>query len=244
MSGYQEHESTNLGSGHALAEIRLGLGLKQEELADKLGYARSTIGNAERGRGISTALLERYAEAFPDQADALLAIAPTTKRRVAAMGDDEFEAVFSKRSTKTTKLDGTWFALWETSADHEEVVNSEELVATMRRDGTLLLQNVEISAENVKGGYLWLATCRLFDNQYILGTYVAREPNVRSKGCLYLVIHPSGRFINGQWLGCNYDGDWARGLVVIAREREPLEELLHRHREQLPPLPYGAKKGG
>lgn len=225
--------------GQTLKEIRDAHGMTQVELAEQLGYSRSVIANAETGTAISRDFLDRMLREFPEEADLLQTIEPTSKRqRVAALREDDLESMFLNRANKTTDLDGTWFALWESTAEHEEVVNSEELHAKMKRNGSLLLQNVEVSAENPKGGYLWVATCRVFDNQYVLGTYIAREPNVRSKGCLYLVIHRSGRFISGQWLGCNYDGDWARGLVVLGREREPLPELLVKHRDELPALPY------
>lgn len=228
-------------SGEILKEIREELKMTQGELAVRLDYSRPTIGNAETGYSISRDFIERYAKEFPAFRDRLALVEPTSERvRVATLPSDDLEQMFLKRATTTPQLDGTWFALWETTADREEVINSEEISAKTKRGGVLHLQNVDISAENPKGGYLWVATCRVFDNQYILGTYIAREPNVRSKGCLYLVIHRSGRFIDGQWIGCNYDGDWARGLVVMGRDRDALPELMQKHRAELPPLPYGA----
>lgn len=221
--------------GVQLRQIREKLHITQEQLAKSLGYSRSVIANAEAGRGISRAFLHRYAEHCPEDATLILSLAPRPKE---PLEENDVETMFFSRSSRKTDLDGTWFALWESTADREAVINTEELRVKARRNGVITIQNVEPSPENPKGGYLWIAESRLFDNQYLLGTYIAREPNVRSKGVLYMVIHPSGRFLNGQWIGSNYDGDWARGLVVVGRERSLLPEMLSRHRDQLPPLPY------
>ena len=94
------------------------------------------------------------------------------------------------------------------------------------------------SRENPKGGYLWRARCHLHDNQFILGTYVALDPLNRSKGTLYLVIHRSGSFMLGHWVGCNYDSDWAHGLVAIGRDAEQLPALLREHVAAFPAMPY------
>lgn len=225
-----------------LAQTRKELGLTQEQLATELGYSRSVVANCERGRGISELYLRRFAQKYPQVAERMDGIRQASGDKDAlgssSARENEFDDMLFRRSQVTSQLDGTWYALWESTAENEEVINSEELIIKMKKNGTVQLWNVEKSPENPKGGYVWLGEGRLFDNQYILTTYIAREPNVRSKGCLYLVIHRSGQFINGQWIGCNYDSDWARGLVVIARERERLPELLANHRRQLPKLPY------
>ena len=230
-----------MDSGALLKEIREGLGLTQQELAQKLGYSRPVVSNAERGNEISRPYLERFAERVPEVAPRLEDVAPTAKPRGGSqtpLRGEVVDEMFFRRSNVTTDLDGDWFALWETTADHKAVLNTEQLVIKMKRDRSLTIQNVSISDENPEGGYLWLAHARLFDNQYILGTYIPREPNVRSKGCLYLVLHQSGRFISGQWIGCNYDGDWARGLVVMGRTPDKLRTLMKKHREQIPVMPY------
>lgn len=234
-------DNAEMTSGALLAEIRHSLGLNQEELAAKLQYSRGVVANAERDHEISARYLERFAERFPDLKERLAAVQPTSTgrgSRTTALGDDALDAMFFRRASKSTDLDGEWFALWETTADHREVLNTETLQLKMKRDGSLLMQNTAISDENPDGGYLWIAQARVFDNQYILGTYIPRELNVRSKGCLYLVIHQSGRFISGQWIGCNYDGDWARGLVVLSRSPDGLHQLMKKHRKEIPTMPY------
>lgn len=236
-------DSATMSSGDVLRAIRAELGLKQDELAERLDYHRSVVSNAEAGREISAAYLQRFGEHFPEVKPRLAGVRPTAARprvseRQEPLGAVALSDMFFRRSDRTTELDGEWFALWETTAEHHEVLNSEKIIFKMKRDGSLLIQNIAISDENPEGGYLWIAQGRVFDNQYILGTYIPREPNVRSKGCLYLVIHPSGRFITGQWVGCNYDGDWARGLVVISRAEDRLHELMDSHRQQLPSIPY------
>jgi transcriptional regulator with XRE-family HTH domain len=252
----EDQGASALSSGEVLKEIRLGLGFTQHELATRLDYSRSVVANAESGREISPRYLQKLAEKFPKIAKRLEDVRPTAERPREETSHDPLEDrtlndVFFRRSDKTTALDGDWFALWETTANRTEVLNIEQLVFKMKRDGSLLIQNVAISGENPEGGYLWISRARVFDNQYILGTYIPREANVRSKGCFYLVLHPSGRYINGQWIGCNYDGDWARGLVVMARGSGRLRELMDKHRKQIPSMPYnkqkadkGARNGG
>lgn len=38
-----------------------------------------------------------------------------------------------------------------------------------------------------------------------MGSYVAREPSVRSKGTLYYSLYASGTYMVGRWVGVNYD---------------------------------------
>lgn len=238
----QTGEAVPRAPGDELASLRGELGLTQEQLAGRLGYSRSVVANAEKGRGISSAFIDRFAQTFPSLAQRLYNLRTGYEQAEGALlTESESADMFLRRATPATNLDGRWFALWESTADNEEVINAEAIDMKMRRGGVLYIQNLEKSPDNPKGGYLWVAECRVYDNQYILGTYIAREPNVRSKGSMYLVIHRSGRYIDGQWIGCNYDHDWARGLVVFAREPDNLPELLKKHRQGLPPMPYGKK---
>lgn len=233
---------SSASAGEVLASKRRELGLTQEQLADRLGYSRSVVANAENNRGISGPLLDRYVSTFPNLKESILPLLSASEGSEAIadrpLGEVESERMLLRHADTTTDLDGTWFALWESTADNEAVVNVEEIDMRMRRGARLYIQNVDRSPDNPKGGYLWIAECRVFDNQHILGTYIAREPNVRSKGSMYLLIHRSGKYIDGQWIGCNYDHEWARGLVVFARTRDVLPDLLNKHRRSLPAMPY------
>jgi len=232
-------DNVRVKSGRLLRDVRERIGWTQQDVAGELGYSRPVITNAERGHEISGLLIDAYRAHFPDHVDLLDQVEPTaTRKRVEPLAGSALDEMFRRRSSKTTDLNGEWFALWEATVDGREVLNMEKLDFKMMRDGSLLVQNVEVSNENPDGGYLWIAHARLFDNQYLIGTYIPREVNVRSKGCLYLVLHQSGRFIEGQWIGCSYDGDWSRGLVVMARSDDRLHDLLQQHRKQIPTMPY------
>lgn len=115
-------------------------------------------------------------------------------------------------------LAGTWQAIWQTRVEGEENINTEVVDLRRGRRDTLILENRERSRENEAGGYLWRAECRVHDGQYVMGTYVAREPNVRSKGTLYYILHASGSYMLGRWAGVSYDSEMATGLSVLARD--------------------------
>jgi hypothetical protein len=141
--------------------------------------------------------------------------------------------MFLARSASVAAISGEWFALWQTTVDGEEVMNVEEISIDGLRRNRIRISNRSVSPENAQGGYLWTSECRYFDNQYILGTYIAVEKSVRSKGVLQLSLHRSGKFLEGQWAGCNYDFDYAHGLVVMARQVSDLEPRMARHRTNI-----------
>ena len=94
-------------------------------------------------------------------------------------------------------------------------------VVNIRQDrNRLFLQNEARSLENPEGGYLWKGEIRIWDNQHLLGWYVAREPNVISKGTFYFVLHPNGGDMGGRWVGRSYDGDMSSGCCSMAREKK------------------------
>jgi transcriptional regulator with XRE-family HTH domain len=245
-------EAQLTAAGELLRQIRHSVGDEsQEKFAKRLPVSRGVIANAETGRGFSSVTLALLREAFPalreitDEIGALLDAevdAPARSIVAGADNDDEQTEMFTRRSSSATALAGDWFALWESTADREEVINSEQIVIRVKGSGLVVIENVEVSPENPEGGYLWRAEGRVYDNRTYLGTYISRTHGL-SKGCLYMVIQPSGRQMNGQWIGCNFDGDWARGLVVFARKPDRLPALLDKHRSQIPVLPYSAPTG-
>jgi len=56
------------------------------------------------------------------------------------------------------------------------------------------------------GGYLWQGQLRVWDNEVVMGWYVADEGAVRSKGTMYFVLHQHGIRLVGRWVGLSYDG--------------------------------------
>jgi transcriptional regulator with XRE-family HTH domain len=215
---------------------RLRLSLK--DFAFRIGMSGAGLGNAERGvTNLSQSSLQSIVLHFRELEGPLrpwLDSDWSPKSNAATGGDDDpFELLCEVRREPS----GEWFALWQTSVHNEENLNTEEIDIGWRWR-VMRVRNRDISQENPEGGYKWEAQCRVFDNKYILGTYVARDGITRSKGTLYMVVHTSGRFIHGHWVGCNYDHDWAEGLVAFSRSKEDLRARLNEHLEHRPRMPY------
>lgn len=207
-------EETSFGA--ALRQFRLRQGLSQEQLARRISYSRPHLANLERGALLpGRAFLPRIETQFPGGTATLLGpyrIALRERRRAGGGAGEPVDA------PGTLSLAGTWYALWETTAEGRLSIDSEAV--TVRQTGQdLCIENHSRAPENPLGSFLWRAQCRVYDNRHILGMYVPREANVRSKGVVYLTLHTSGAFMLGRWLGCSYDDEFASGLSVIARDR-------------------------
>jgi transcriptional regulator with XRE-family HTH domain len=207
--------------GAALRRFRLRQGLSQEQLARSISYSRPHVANLERGALLpGRAFLPRLEASFPGSTASLLepyriALREQRRSRAEAHPDAPLEPA---ASADTVSLAGTWYALWETTAEGRLSIDSEAV--TVQQDGLALsMENHGRAPENPLGSFLWRAHCRVYDNRHILGMYVPREANVRSKGVVYLTLHTSGAFMLGRWLGCSYDDEFASGLSVIARDR-------------------------
>ncbi|MDB5067323.1 MAG: transcriptional regulator, family [Chloroflexi bacterium] len=235
-SGTAPPSPDTAGFGVALRQFRLRQGLSQEELARRISYSRPHLANVERGALLpGRAFLPRIEAVFPGGGAALQGpyrAAQREQRRTrrhhafdldgdaadfaAGLGE---EVVAPPELHDSVSLAGTWYALWETSAERRLSIDSEEV--TVQQQGlTLTIENQSRAPENPLGSFLWRARCRVYDNRHILGMYVPREANVRSKGVVYLTLHTSGAFMLGRWLGCNYDDEVASGTGVIARDPE------------------------
>jgi len=128
---------------------------------------------------------------------------------------------------------GTWYAIWETSVNGHRNINTETVL--MKNRGTVTyLRNVSPSADNQLAGYLWKGQARLHHKQFLVGDYAASEQSRLYRGTLFYVVHPSGQFMYGRWVGCNYDRPLASGLSVFARSatlaEEKFIELSNSHR--------------
>jgi hypothetical protein len=131
--------------------------------------------------------------------------------------------------SKKDKIDlsGEWHAIWQTTAEGKEVINSE--VLTIKQRGQhIIMENVVKSPENKLGGYLWRGEAEIYENRYIIGDYLPREKNITSKGSLYFVLNRVGQFMVGKWVGCNYDYEFTWGFGAIAREKSVAQEEMNR----------------
>jgi hypothetical protein len=76
------------------------------------------------------------------------------------------------------------------------------------------------------GSYRWQGELRLWDNEALLGWYHSIEQAVRSKGTLYLALHPHGDHAWGRWVGMSYDGQVVTGWGSMARTQEQATHVL------------------
>lgn len=120
---------------------------------------------------------------------------------------------------KGTRLQGRWFAAWETTVEGKEVLNTEEL-ELKQRGLRIKVRNLTVSPENPRGGYLWRGELRVHQREYFTGWYESVDPKVFARGSLYFHLNAAGKFLQGWWAGCSYDSPTARGAAVIAETRE------------------------
>jgi hypothetical protein len=67
---------------------------------------------------------------------------------------------------------------------------------------------------------------RLWGQRSSAGLVRATEPAVRSKGTLYLALHPQGTHAWGRWVGMSYDGQVISGSGAIARTDEHVRQVV------------------
>jgi len=123
------------------------------------------------------------------------------------------------------KITGDWWAGWQTWKDGQEVHTSQP-IQIRQRGAELDIAALDRGITAEEGGYLWRGQLRLWDNEILMGWYAADDEAVRSKGTLYLVIHPHGHQIHGRWTGLSYDGPVQTGWSAIARTEDAAQQLL------------------
>lgn len=122
--------------------------------------------------------------------------------------------------------DGEWFAAWQTSVNNKPNLNVEKVKLT-QRGAYVQLSNVEVSPDNVSGGFLWRAELKLYHGKKLMGSYMPADTKERdSLGVLYYVYHSGRKILIGQWVGAALDGDLCRGYSVIARSEDSARSLL------------------
>ena len=126
----------------------------------------------------------------------------------------------------TVDLSGDWWSGWQSSRDGQEVLAFQP-VRLRQRGNRIELHSLRRGRPVEDGGYLWTGELRQWDES-LMGWYVADEPAVRSKGTLYLVLHPQGRRLTGRWVGLSWDGDTVTGLGVLARTEDDARQTMRR----------------
>jgi transcriptional regulator with XRE-family HTH domain len=183
---------------------RAQLGLSQAELATAAGVDRRQIRRYEAG----------------EQQPALnvaVAMARALQISVSELAGQE---------SQRADLTGDWWASWQTSKEEHEVITSQEVRVRALSDTTYELRTITRGIDVAEGGYMWRGELRLWDNEVLMGWYVANEAAVRSKGTLYYVLHPHGIHLRGRWVGMSYDGPIQTGFAALAHSEDEARQLI------------------
>jgi len=186
-----------------IRERRSELGMSQADLAAKVGVDRRQIRRYESGETQPT-----------------LPVAKTIAKALGISIDE-----LAGDETHRVNLTGDWWACWQSWKDGNEVLNPHEIRMTQRSD------TVEIVATTrgtplEEGGYLWRGEMKLWDNEILMGWYVADEGAVRSKGTMYFTLHQHGINMTGRWVGLSYDGPIITGWAAIAHTEDEVIALM------------------
>ena len=90
----------------------------------------------------------------------------------------------------------------------------------------MLQLNAERAVPVSEGSYRWRGELRLWDNEALIGWYHSTDAAVRSKGTMYLALHPHGEYAWGRWVGMSYDGPVVSGWGAIARTQEQAHQVV------------------
>ncbi|MBC3191465.1 helix-turn-helix transcriptional regulator [Pseudonocardia sp. C8] len=186
-----------------IRQRRAALGMSQGDLA--------------RAAGVDTRQIRRY-EAGEQQP--LLSVAVTIAD---ALGISVSE--LAGRTPNRVTVTGEWWASWQTTRDGVEKIATQPV--HMRQEGDLVhiaATQRGLSAE--EGGYLWTGELRLWDNQVLTGWYAASDGAVRSKGTMFLAMHPHGIYMTGRWVGLGYDDEVMTGWASMGKTRDDSERAI------------------
>lgn len=185
------------------------LGMSQGDLAAKVGVDRRQIRRYEAGETQPT-----------------LSVAKTIARALGITIDE-----LAGDQTHRVDLTGDWWACWQSWKDGEEVLNPHQVRMSQRGD-TIEVVAVTRGTPLDGGGYLWQGEMRVWDNEVLMGWYVANEGAVRSKGTLYFTLHQHGINAVGRWVGLSYDGPIVSGWSALARTEDEVVQLMTKLRDE------------
>ena len=112
-------------------------------------------------------------------------------------------------------LSGDWWCAWQTWKDGVPRIDTHPMEVHQR--GELLQLDADRAVPVDEGSYQWRGELRLWDNEALMGWYRSTDGAVRSKGVLYLALHPHGTHAWGRWVGMSYDGLVVSGWGAMAR---------------------------
>jgi transcriptional regulator with XRE-family HTH domain len=178
----------------------------------ELGLSQAQLATAA---GISLRQLARY-EAGEQQPVLSAAVALADALGISL-------AQLAGQVTYDLDLTGTWWCAWQTWKDGIPRLDLHPMEVYQR--GDLLQLDAERALPVPEGSYQWRGELRLWDNEALIGWYRSTDAAVRSKGALYLALHPHGRYAWGRWVGMSYDGAVVTGWGVMARTGEEAKEV-------------------
>src|SRR5262249_16126069 len=94
--------------------------------------------------------------------------------------------VASNSTSHELNLSGRWWCAWETSKNDVPRIDTHTL--TVRQQGERL--QLDAARAPAEGSYSWHGELRIWDNEALMGWYRSTEGAVRSKGTMYLALHP------------------------------------------------------
>lgn len=181
---------------------RAALGLSQTELAKAAGLHVRQIARYEAGEqqpALSVAV---------SLADAL----DISLSRLAGQVDDELN------------LSGDWWCAWETVKDAVDRIDTHAL--EIAQSGEKLHLDAARARPVEEGSYRWRGEFRLWDNEALMGWYRSIDEAVRSKGTMYLALHPHGTHAWGKWVGLSYEGLVISGWGAISRTEDQAHNVV------------------
>jgi len=181
---------------------RAELGLSQAQLAKETGISLRQLARYEKGEQ------QPVLSAAVALADAL---------RISL-------AQLAGQVTYDLDLSGTWWCSWQTWKDGVTRIDTHSLEVLQR--GELLQLDADRAVPVAEGSYRWRGELRLWDNEALIGWYRSTDAAVRSKGALYLALHPHGTYAWGRWVGMSYDGAVITGWGAIARSEAEANKVV------------------
>ena len=187
---------------------RLSLGLSQAQLAQRAGVSPRQLARYEAGEQ------QPVLSAAVDLANAL----GISLTHLAGQVSYDLD------------LSGSWWAAWQTWKDGQPRVDTHTL--EINQNGEILQLDADRAIPVAEGSYRWRGELHLWDNEALLGWYRSTDAAVRSKGTLYLSLHPHGDNAWGRWVGMSYDGLVITGWGAIARTEEHAAKLVQERIDQ------------
>lgn len=193
-----------------IRQRRAELNMSQSELAAKAGVDKRQIRRYESGETQPTL--------------------PIAKAIASAPGITLDE--LAGEDTHRINLTGDWWACWQTWKEGTEVLDCHQISIQQHGDKLSTATTTRGTQAYEEGGYLWEGELRLWDNEILMGWYVATEGAVRSKGTLYFVIHQHGVNMTGRWVGPGYDGPIISRWGTVAKSNEEVLALMNQLKEK------------